>query len=166
VFQLKKISDSAIEAALEKVERYRLLNEPQDAESICRDVLAIDPDNQPALVNLVLALTDQFERGTSRALTAAREAVGLLKSEYEREYYSGIIWERQAKAALRDAARGSGGVAYDWLRKAMDCYERAEKLRTPGNDEAALRWNTCARLIMQHPHVEPEQHARPPIELE
>ena len=36
-------------AALEKALRYRLLNEPVEAESICRDVLEVDPDNQAAL---------------------------------------------------------------------------------------------------------------------
>lgn len=54
----------------------------------------------------------------------------------------------------RGAAR-SGPVVYDWLREAMEHYERAEKLCPPGNDDALLRWNTCARVIMEHPYVRP-----------
>ena len=55
--ELKKLSKEAIPAALEKAERYRLLNEPGEAESICLDILAIDPENQRAIIMLLLALT-------------------------------------------------------------------------------------------------------------
>ena len=63
MFELKHIGPEAIPAALDKAERYRLLNQPDAAESICEDVLAVDPDNQPALITLLLALTDQFRQG-------------------------------------------------------------------------------------------------------
>ena len=43
--ELKRISQAALPAALAKAERYRLLNEPEQAESICRDVLAVEPKN-------------------------------------------------------------------------------------------------------------------------
>ena len=39
MFELERISIDAVPAALEKAERYRLLNEPLMAESICLDVL-------------------------------------------------------------------------------------------------------------------------------
>ena len=55
MFELKRLSEEAIPAALEKATRYRLLNEPAEAESICHDVLQIDPENQQALVVLLLA---------------------------------------------------------------------------------------------------------------
>jgi len=48
--ELKRLHKDAIPAALEKAERYRLLNEPGEAESICLDILAVDPDNQRALI--------------------------------------------------------------------------------------------------------------------
>lgn len=48
VFELKPLSKKAIPRAIEKADRYRLLNEPSDAESICLDVLAVDPENQRA----------------------------------------------------------------------------------------------------------------------
>ena len=63
MFELKRLSEEAIPAALEKALRYRLLNEPAEAESICHDVLRIDPENQEALVLLLLALTDRFGKG-------------------------------------------------------------------------------------------------------
>ena len=70
-FTLKKIETSGIAHALEKAERYRLLNDPAQAESICRDVLEVEPAHQDALRHLILALTDQFHlpsggSGTSR----------------------------------------------------------------------------------------------------
>jgi hypothetical protein len=34
------------------------------------------------------------------------------------------------------------------LLEAMSWYEHAETLRPPKNDDALLRWNTCARLIL------------------
>ena len=46
MFQLKSLSMEGITAALDKAERYRLLNEPREAESICLDVLEIDPENR------------------------------------------------------------------------------------------------------------------------
>jgi len=59
MFALKSISHDSVSGALAKAERYRLLNEPVEAESICRDILEIEPDNQQALISLLLALTDQ-----------------------------------------------------------------------------------------------------------
>ena len=63
MFELKPLSKDAIAGALAKAERYRLLNEASEAESICLDVLNIDPANQDALVTLLLALTDQGRPG-------------------------------------------------------------------------------------------------------
>src|SRR5215510_8437473 len=96
---LKALWKDAIPSALAKAERYRLLNEPGEAESICLDVLRIDPGNQTALVTLALALTDQFsDEGSARAAARAADVVSRLTDEYERAYYSGIISERRAKA--------------------------------------------------------------------
>lgn len=166
MFDLKVLSQSGVESALEKIERYRLLNEPADAESICRDVLAIDPENQRVVVHLILSLTDQFDKGFAGRFEAAQEAVGRLSSEYEREYYGGIVCERRAKAVMRKGVPGSGSVAYDWLLRAMESYDRAEAIRPEGNDDAMLRWNTCARIIMDNPMVRPEEAAAAPVELE
>jgi len=155
MFTLKRLSRDAIEAALERAERYRLLNEPWEAESICQDVLAIDSGNRRALVTMLLSLTDRFQRREPGAMAAARELLPRLDSEYDRCYYEGIIFERRGKALLNQGGPGSGPMVYDQLRRAMECYEKAEPLRPSGNDAAILRWNTCARVIMAHDHVRP-----------
>jgi hypothetical protein len=165
MYELKRISAQAVPAALEKAERYRLLNEPEEAESICRDVLEVEPDNQRALVMLLLALTDQFRHGPAECFRHAQEAAGRLRGEYERHYYSGIIWERRGHARLSQGGAGSRPAAREWIRKAMDFYEKAEPLRPPGNDDAILRWNTCARLSMRYGlHAEPEGEFQPMLE--
>jgi len=166
MFTLKKLSDTSIEAALEKATRYRLLNEPDDAESICRDVLTIAPDNQEALVTLTLALTDQFDVSLSGRYQESGEVVAQLQGEYEREYYAGIVSERRAKAICHRATPGWGYVAYEWFRRAMESYERAENLRPQDNDDALLRWNSCARTIMQTPEIKPEESPSSPLQLE
>ncbi len=153
MFELKPISREAIPEALAKVERYRLLNEPWQAESICLDVLRIDPDNQQAVTMLLLSLTDQFGKGVTRA--RAREVLPQFASEYERAYYEGIISERWADSLLSQGAPGAGFAAYESLREAMAHYERAEAIRPHGNDETLLRWNTCARILMRNRELRP-----------
>jgi hypothetical protein len=155
MFELKPLSPEAIPAALEKAERYRLLNEPWHAESICRDILRQDPGNQDALIALFLSLTDQFKSDGGKRLESAKEVLGRLEGEYERAYYEGIIWERRGTALLARKGPGAGPIIYARLREAMDCYERADPLRPPGDDSARLRWNTCARLIMTRAEIEP-----------
>lgn len=152
-FELKPISQGGVAEALEKAERYRLLNEPSLAESICLDVLHIDPDNRRALIMLLLALTDQFGHGVAPA--RAREILPRLKGEYERHYYAGIIWERSAHAQLRKGSPNAGFAAYEAFRHAMECYEQAGVIRPAGNDDDILRWNTCARILMRNPNLRP-----------
>jgi hypothetical protein len=162
--ELKPLSRDAVDAALSKAERYRLLNEPHEAESICLDVLEIDPENQPAHITLLLSLTDQFGE-VPAAHQRAREALAGLHNEYDRAYYAGIIAERRAKAQLARGGAGSSVGAYDWLAEAMRHYERAEVLRHPGNDDALLRWNACARFLAQHPNLRPSTEERPELEM-
>jgi hypothetical protein len=149
-FDLKPLSRDAIPAALEKAMRYRLLNEPAEAESICLDVLRTEPDNQEALVILLLALTDRFSKGYHVSDTQTQEILARLQGEYDRAYYAGIICERKAKTQLHQGTPGSGFTAYELFREAMNCYQRAEAIRPAGNDDALLRWNTCARIIMRN----------------
>jgi tetratricopeptide (TPR) repeat protein len=160
MFELKPISKSAIPAALEKAHRYRLLNEAQEAESICRDILEVDPENQEALVILLLALTDQFDEHLHPCLEEAQQALSRLHDDYSRRYYAGIVCERRAKAHLRRGGPRAGHDAYELFRRAMALYEEAAPLRPPGNDDAVLRWNTCARILMRHPELVPEPEER------
>lgn len=162
MFDLKPLSAAGVPAALEKAFRYRMLNQPEQAESICHDVLRVDPDNQEALVALVLAITDRFADPRPPSPQTAHVLLPRLRSEYDRVYYAGLIGERQALARLRSGLPNSGGMAYDFFREAMDHYERAEALRPAGNDDALLRWNSCARVIMAYPDVCPAP-SEPPI---
>lgn len=161
---LKKISPDGVPHALERAERYRLLNEPVQAESICRDVLAVDADNQLALRALILALTDQFGAdGAANAAKEARDLVVQLDDEYDRAYYTGIVYERETRAYLekKNVVRPA---AYDGFRHAMEWYERAEALRPPGNVDAVLRWNSCLRAI-ERERLEPAAaDDEPPLE--
>lgn len=153
--ELKSITKEAVPGALAKAERYRLLNEPREAESICRDVLRVDPQNQPGQAMLLLALTDQFQMGVGVDLKHAQELLPGLQDEYERTYYAGVILERWAKAQLTRGLPTS--VVRDWLGEAMLFYTQAEAIRPPGNDEAILRWNTCARMAHREAPAQPAQ---------
>lgn len=147
---LKTLSRDAIPTAIAKADRYRLLNEPLQAESICLDILAIDPENQAALVILLLALTDQVGHGYKLGEIAPADVIPRLTSAYDRAYYAGIADERRAKALLDQGEPHSGFRAYDLLTSAMAHYERAAALRPAGNDDPLLRWNTCVRLMNSH----------------
>ena len=160
-FELKSISTQSIPEALAKVERYRLLNEPGLAESICLDILAIVPGHQQALISLLLARTDQFQSIVNAK--AAQEVLAQIKGDYERVYYAGIIWERVGNARIRQAGPGGGASAYHALREAMGHYERAIDFAPPGNDDAILRWNRCARLL--HSKLDSEWHLEVGIEM-
>ncbi len=143
-FDLKPLSPSAIPRTLEKAQRYRLLNEPAAAESICLDILQIEPDNQEALITIVLAMSDRFSKDYAVGDSLIYSFVARITDEYCRSYYTGIIYERRAKAALR-----SDGInAYELFRQAMDWFEKAEEIRPAENDDTILRWNECARIII------------------
>lgn len=163
--ELKPLHRGAIASALEKAARYRMLNEPMEAESICRDILEIDPANQRALTTLFLALTDRFSRGLSGTFEDAQATLERIAGEYERAYYGGILCERRAKALHRGGALGSGPAAYEWFHRAMECFSRAEALRPENDDDAILRFNTCVRMIQRHPEIRPDDTA-PPLMLE
>jgi len=162
---LKPLSREAIPAALEKAERYRLLNEPGEAENICLDVLRADPENQSALITLLLAVTDRFGKGYGVSDTQTKELLSRVKGDYERAYYTGILAERRAKAKLAQGTPGSRHYAFDGFREAMSWFEKAETIRPPGNDDALLRWNTCARIIEKNRLVAREEdNLEPPLE--
>jgi hypothetical protein len=164
--ELKRLSKEAIPAALEKAMRYRLLNEPLEAESICLDVLVIEPENHEALVTLFLTLTDQLQHNLGERVRQAKELLPRLGSEYDRSYYHGILCERQAKVHLRRETPGSANQAYRWFKQAMEHYEEAMEVSPSDNNDAILRWNTCIRILARHPELMPEQEPTVPQFLE
>src|SRR5207244_11563891 len=117
--ELKRLHKDAIPAALEKAERYRLLNEPGEAESICLDILHVDPENQQAIIMLLLALTDRFEKGYGVSDSQTKELLARLRSQYDCAYYSGIVAERRAKLKLRQQPPACRFQVYDRFGEAM-----------------------------------------------
>jgi hypothetical protein len=168
MFDLKPLSTNAIPAALAKAERYRLLNEPMQAASICEDILRVEPDNAAARVALILALSDEFAGSEqTSAMSRARALLPGLPTDYERAYYAGILAERRALAQLDHGGVGAGFSAYEGLREAMSWFEKAEATRPADNDDAILRWNACARVLMRHPHLQARAEERDmPLALE
>lgn len=150
MFDLKTLSKEAVPAALERAKHYRLLNEPGAAESICLDILQVEPDNQEALITLVLAMSDRFGRDYAVGDTRVQDYLSRVRGEYERAYYTGIVYERRAKATLRRGTIGSESTVYELFRQAMSWFEKAENVRPAGNDDVILRWNGCARIIMSN----------------
>jgi len=156
-FELKAIHHESVQHALEKVRQYRLLNDPLQAESICLDVLAIEPENHEATVELILAKSDQFAgHGASPSKHEILDWVAKLEGDYERLYYTGLVCEREALGFL---GRGHAAMfAYDGVRDAMDWYEKAAAVRPVGNDDALSRWNSCVRTIRRE-RLKPPPHA-------
>lgn len=160
MFTLKPISPDSVGGALAKAERYRLLNEPSEAESICRDILEIDPANRQARISLILALTDEIPQEAS-SFARAIEAISGIETAYDHAYYSGIAWERRAKALFNSKGTGSSGYVYDWIVKALLFFEEAARLRPAGNDSSILRWNACVRFLERHKDLAPRTEEAP-----
>jgi hypothetical protein len=144
-YRLKRIQPDGIAAALAKADKYRELNQPAEAASICRDVLAIDAENQLALRTLGLALTDQFEPANGQRFTEAQAVFGRLRDAYERAFYAGLAFERHAKAQL--GGKLPARAVRPLFEQALGRYAEAEALRPAGNDDAVLRWNSCVRTL-------------------
>ena len=164
--KLKPISHAGIPEALEKIALYRYLNEPEEAESICRDILAIDADNQAAIRSLALTITDQFTGTLSDRYAEAESLFNSLADPYEQLYYTGLLYERRAKAQL-EAGRPAASVV-PLFEEAMRRFDEAENIRPEDNDDALLRWNRCVRLLESLPGAELEEeafdaHDSPPI---
>lgn len=149
-YRLKSLGSRSLAAALDKAEQYRALNEPEEAESICRDILAADPAHALALRTLGLALTDMFAREWTKHFDEALRTFKKLKSEYEVVYYCGVAWERCAKAQLE---HGQAHNAAHSFEKAMELFARAEEIGPKDAPEPILRWNRCVRAISEHPEL-------------
>src|SRR5688500_5107595 len=146
MFELKPLHHDAVPAALEKANRYRLLNEPGAAESIYLDILAIEPDNREAIVGVVLAMSDRFATDYAVGDGRIQDFLAKLEGEYESAYYTSIEYERRGTAVLE-----KGGIsACELCEQAMEWFEKAEAIRPAGNDDAILRWNGCARIIKRN----------------
>lgn len=155
-YPIRSLRSEAIPSALEKAKKYRLLNDPEQAESICRDILRVDPGHTEAKITLILALTDRFTTDIASMALTAWEYTDQLPGDYEQCYFKGLICERRARAHLSQGTPASGAIAHEWIGKAFEWYDKAEKLKPPGNDDTVLRWNACARFVRDHGNVRPQ----------
>ena len=149
-WELKKLADKNLDAAITLAKHYRDLNQPHEAESICRDVLEVAPQNVDALRTLGLALTDRF---ATQYLTLFDQAVAIFKklpSEYERVYYEGIAWERYAKAQL-EAGRAHNAIHA--FEEALERFEAAQPLAAKDEPAPILHYNRCVRALTTNPDL-------------
>jgi hypothetical protein len=147
-YKLKRLGEQGLDHAWKKAEKYRDLNQPEEAESICRDILDVAPQHQAALRTLGLALTDLYPGHWQKLHAEAMATFARLDSEYERTYYTGIAWERCAKSQLDE---GSGRAAYDAFVQALGFFERAGGLASDSEPDPVLRWNRCVRALSTNP---------------
>jgi len=156
-----RIQANTVPAALKQAQHYRLLNEPQLAESICRDIVAVEPDNELALITMLLSLTDQFDEKFGEARDQASEIRGRLPKPYHQAYYEGIILERWARAQKKLAVPVETIQA--WIRNAMQSYHQASELAPADDPNPLLRWNTCARFLNELDQHKPYHATEPAI---
>lgn len=145
--ELKRLQRGSLDVALARAAHYRDLNQPEEAESICRDVLDVDANRQDAWKILGLALTDRLPTGQAGLLEEAIATFEKLRDEYERTYHVGVAWERAAKAHL---LRNEAHSAVAGFEHALQAYAAAERMR-PDLPDPLLRWNRCVRLLREHP---------------
>lgn len=150
MLDLKPLSIESIPQALSKAKQYRWLNQPWQTESICRDILLVEPENQIAILNLILSITDQFGTDRSPSEANAKELCKQLNEEYKQKYYRGLISERLGNAALKRVTPRAKYIAFEHYRAAMSYYEEAESIRPADNQESVLRWNACIRAIKEY----------------
>ncbi|GAC1648017.1 MAG: hypothetical protein NVS4B3_02970 [Gemmatimonadaceae bacterium] len=146
-FSLKPITPAGVAAALEKAKHYRLLNDAAAAESICLDVIEIDPENQEALVTLLLAITDQFvERlagGVARARdvlprlgerTSARTTLGSSASAAQRRILG------TARMVQRQSPTSGSGRPWTCTKRRNGCDRRGTTTRSCAGTPASEFW--------------------------
>ncbi len=149
-YELKRLADKNLEKAISLAKHYRDLNQPEEAESICRDVLEVAPENVEALRTLGLALTDRFPTSW---MTIFEEACGVFKklpSDYERAYYVGIAWERYAKAQLES---GRAHNAIHAFEEALAKFEEASTFAPKDDPAPILHYNRCVRALTTNPEL-------------
>jgi len=165
VRELKKITTKSIPHALKKAERYQLIEDPGQAESICLDILEVDPGNHEARIMLILALSDQLKY-RMEAFPEAKTLIADLEDPYERAYYTGVLRERRARVHYRSGATGSYFVAYEWFTRALQAYAEAEALRPEDNEDVLFRWNAVARTLNRSKSLQPAPHDPTPLQME
>ena len=126
-----------------------MLNEPGEAESICLDILETDPENQPALITLLLALTDRFSKGYGVSDTQANHCSRGSRANTSAPTTRGF-WP--SAGPRRNSRRDTPGpvITPTMIVRSDAAVREGRNVRPPGNDDALLRWNTCARMMAKN----------------
>jgi tetratricopeptide (TPR) repeat protein len=154
-YELKPLTQKNLDSAMEMAKHYRDLNQPEEAESICRDILGVAPTHEGALRTLGLALTDRFPQSTS-FFEEAIAVFGKLPGEYDRVYLTGVAWERWAKVQIAT----SPSNALHGYEEALEQFEKAEKLGHADRPEPLLRYNCCVRALTTRSELRAELKRR------
>jgi tetratricopeptide (TPR) repeat protein len=154
-YELKKLADKNLDKAIALAQHYRDLNQPEDAESVCRDVLAVAPENIEALRTLGLALTDQFPTAWMSIFEEACALFKKLPTEFERAYYVGVAWERYAKAQL-EAGRAHNAIHA--FEEALARFDEAASLAAKDDPAPILHYNRCVRALTTNPELMRASH--------
>ncbi len=149
-WELKQLRERSLTAAVDLAKHYRALNQPEDAESICRDILDVAPQDEEAWRTLGLALTDQFPVAWMTLFDEACAAFAKLSSDFERMYYTAIAWERYAKAQL---VAGRARNAIHAFEEALARFEQADELGPPDDPASILHYNRCVRALTMDPEL-------------
>ena len=147
---LKRLKDKNLGTAITLAKHYRDLNQPEEAESICRDVLEVAPENVDAWRTLGLAMTDRFASQWMCLFEDACTAFKKLPDDYERAYYVGIAWERYAKA---QAEAGRAQNAIHAFEEAIGYFDEASKHAAKDDPAPILHFNRCVRALTSSPEL-------------
>ena len=141
-YRVKRISTAGIAEAIAKAELYRSLSEPEEAESICRDILTIEPQHQLAL--RLLGLPD---RSVHRSwVRSYREAEEIFQQLNDRMNGTTTLGSRTSDARKRSSKPGNCLLTVQALRTGSYLSQRLRNSPAE-NDDAILRWNRCVRLL-------------------
>ena len=149
-WELKQLRARNLTAAVALAKHYRDLNQPEDAESICRDILEVSPGDDDAWRTLGLALTDQFPASWMTLFDDACAAFAKLSSKYERMYYTALAWERYAKAQL---VAGRANNAIHAFEQAVRLFDKADEIGMADDPGPILHYNRCVRALTTHPEL-------------
>ncbi len=149
-WELKQLRARNLTAAVALAKHYRDLNQPEDAESICRDILEVSPGSDDAWRTLGLALTDQFPASWMTLFDDACAAFAKLSSQYERMYYTGIAWERYGKAQL---VAGRANNAIHAFEQAIRLFDKADEMGMADDPGPILHYNRCVRALTTNPEL-------------
>ena len=150
----KNLESADLDAALAAAQASWAELRAEETESICLDILELDPNHRSTLDLLLRCRIELLKKGLPQSVARAQELIPQLDSDFDQAFYSGMIREAQARYLLEKRGRATSGVAYSWFRHAMDDFAAASNLDA-GRVEPKLHWNACLRTLENNPQCVP-----------